>query len=227
VPVAPITTPAALPVPPAAAPAAAEPTESAAARALAGLDETGQRRLALVLQQVTDDLLSERPGNAADTLERAAREGTLAPLSSELYRAATLAAEGSREHGLLLQSLTDDIGLSVTLSTRTGTLRLKLLRLEGDTLVGVKLHPLGDTPMGQVRLEVQQLTLVEELSRLRRFAGKPVGDFVLTLVLLREGRVAAAQEPLARLPLLLQLALRPRAQTTPSPTPPADPAARP
>lgn len=220
------------PAPAAAAPGVPPATESpsptgTADRPRSRLDDVGERRLAEVIRQATEHLLAGRPDSAAEALDRAAREETLAPVSSELYRAAALAAEGKREPALLLQSLTDDLGLNVTLKTRAETIRLKLMKVEEGVLVGVRLHPAGDTPLGQLRVNLTDLSADEVLGRLKRFAGKPVGDLVLALALLREGRGAEALEPIGRLPVLLQTALRFRAQETtvsPAPVPPGKPA---
>jgi len=185
------------------------------------LDEAGERRLADVVRQATDHLLAGRPESAAEAMDRAAREPVLAPVSSELYRAATLAAEGGREAALVRQSLTDDLGLQVTLKTRAEAIRLKLMKLEEGAIVGVRLHPVGDTPLGQIRIPIADLSADEVLGRLRRLEGKPVGDLVLTLALFREGRAAEALEPIGRLPLLLQAPLRARAQALSRPPDPA------
>jgi serine/threonine protein kinase len=227
----PAPTPAPLPAvsdPPPAAPApdalpesASVTTPEATARPPAVLDEAGERHLAVIMKRATDDMLSGRPDLAAETLQRAAREALLAPASSELYRAAAVAAEGQRERTLLVQSLTEDAGLGITLKTRAETLRLKVLRVEGDVVVALRLHPTGDTPMGPLRINLGELSSAEVLERLQRFAGKPVGDFVLALALLRAGQATPALVPISRLPSLLQASLRARAlEGPPAPPPP-------
>jgi hypothetical protein len=174
------------------------------------LEPAAERRLAAVLKQATDEALASRPENAAAVLDRAARESALEPLSAELFRAAAVVGEGQRERALLRESLTAEVGQAVTLVLRSGTTRLKLLRLEEDVVVGLRLLAGDDTPGGQVRVSLADLAEEEVISRLRRHAGKPGGDAVLALALLRAGRSQEATEPISRLPVLLQEALRPR-----------------
>jgi serine/threonine-protein kinase len=202
------------PAPPAVSPGPeAVPVEAGegARSPRAALDEAGERHLAAILKRATDDLLEGRCDLAADTLQRATRDAALAAVAYEIARAAAVAAEGQRERSLLVQSLTDDVGLAVTLKTRTDVLRVKVLRVEGEVVVALRLHPTGDTPMGPLRLGISDLSSAEGIGRLQRFAGKPVGDIVLALALLREGRPTAALEPISRLPALLATALRARA----------------
>jgi serine/threonine-protein kinase len=184
------------------------------------LDAAGERRLTAVLDQAIAESLAERAGYGAEILNRAARESVLAPVAADLHRAAALLAEGEREPALIRQSLSEDVGQPVALSTRTGVVRLKLLRVEGTVATGLRLQA-GDSAVArQIRVALGDLTDEEVIGRLRRYVGQPAGDMLLALALLRAGRNHEARDPVSRLPVLLRDAFRRRLQT-------AEPAAAP
>lgn len=189
----------------------APPTPAAAEATPATLDSAATQRLDSAVRQAVEDLFDDHPDTAAEILKRAGRDPSLASLSSELFRAAALAGEGRRADALVLQSLQDDLGRSLTLRTRHGSVRLRLNRIEEGVLVGIRMNTTDDTPMGLFRIPVADLSREETLERLRRFAGRPAGDLALALALCREGRGQEALEPIARLPQVLQGPFRERA----------------
>jgi|GEM_PF-809850 len=208
------------PLPPSPGPAAIlTPAPAGTASPPPALDAAAERRLRAVQKQAVDEFLAGRPANTADVFQRAAREPALAPLSGELYRAAAVALEGERLQALVRQSLMEDVGQTLTLKTRTGAMRLKLLRLEEGAAVGLRLLPGEEASASQARVEIADLSEDEAIGRLRRYAGKPVGDVVLALALLRAGRTQEALEPLSRLPPLLKEPLQRHIQSAATPTP--------
>ncbi|MBN2450878.1 MAG: protein kinase [Lentisphaeria bacterium] len=192
------------------APVEGSPPPAAAAdmsRLAARLDAVAQRRLGEVLDHAGEELLRGRPENAAAAFKRAAREEGLGPLVSELFRAAAVASEGGREQELLEGSLTEDLGKVLNLVLKGETLRVRPQRLERGVLVAVRLHPAGDTPLGQIRIAVDELGIEERLARLRRYRERPYGNLILALALHREGRHQDALAASRHLPPLLAEAL--------------------